>query len=307
VLEKQIGDLEADVSRMRHQEQERNSQFQHLVSVWTETDSLIRSHSDSPRPKSQTSPPVLLNESDLIAAIQDHRLSLQNVLQENSSLKSELSSLVQENMRMQSVIKERSESEKSKLIEAQLREELRDEKERVSGLMDEMDVLKERLRCAEVVANELKKQVKEMTAAPSSTTTTSASSAAAIGPVAAGSSASAASSSGHPAAAAVSHNNPVVLRQELKSVREVVAAREAMIKSLNDKYIRHRQVWEENERRANEEIKKLDEIIDRVVLTLQQPECRAFVSSCSDLKRLFEDLTRDQQISVTTLSHSTIV
>lgn len=286
---------------MRHQEQEQKSQFQHLIAMWSETDSVLL-NSDSPRPKSQTSPPVLQNHSDLIVAIQDHRLVLQNVLRENNSLKSELSALVQENMRMQNVIKERSESEKSKLIEAQLREELRDEKERVSGLMDEMDVLKERLRCAEVVSNELKKQVKEMSAVPSSTTTTSAS--AVIGPVASGSSAS---SAGHSAAASVSHNNPVALRQELKSVREVVAAREAVIKSLNDKYIRHRQVWEENERRANEEIKKLDEIIDRVVLTLQQPDCRPFVSSCSDLKRLFEDLTRDQQISVTTLSHSTIV
>lgn len=287
-LEEKIGKVEEELSRLQCHERNRKSLIEQLISAWTETDSLLPS--DSPARKATTKP-CPKNETDLIEAVQDHGTALQGVLEENKSLKSELSALVQDNMRMQSLIKERSESEKSKLMEAQLREELRDEKERVSGLMDEMDVLKERLRCAEVVSNELKKQVKEMSI-----------------PSSAGMSGPAAAVSGGqqlPAQTAiVVNNNPVVLRQELKSVREVIAAREAMIKSLNDKYVRHRQVWEENERRANDEIKKLDEIIDRVVLTLS--DCSPFVGSCPALKRLFEDLTRDQQISVTTLS-STIV
>lgn len=253
-----------------------------MVSVWTQTTSLL------PSPESRQEAcekPYLKDDADLIQAIQDHGIALHKVLEENESLKSELSSLVQDKMRMQRLVQERTESEKSKEIEDQLREELRDEKERVAGLMDEVDVLKERLRCADVVSNELKKQVKGMTSATAAV--------AGIG------------GSG-PAAVQQSsvNNNPVVLRQELKSVREVIAAREAMIKSLNDKYVKHRSIWEENERRANEEIKKLDEIIDRVVLTLS--DCSPSVSSCPPLKRLFEDLTRDQQISVTTLS-STIV
>ena len=289
MLEKRIGEVEAELSGLRRAEQDRKSLVENLISVWTETESLLPI-SDSPHQKAIPKP-FLKNEADLIRAVQQHRIALQNVVDENRSLKSELSALVQDNMRMQSVIKERTESEKSKLIEAQLREELRDEKERVTGLMDEMDRLKESLHYAEVVSNELKRQVNEMSV-------TSAASAAVIsGPAAA-------SGGQQLQAQSAVNNNPVVLRQELKSVREVIAAREAMIKSLNDKYVRHRQVWEENERRANDEIKKLDEIIDRVVLTLS--DCSPHVSGCPPLKRLFEDLTRDQQISVTTLS-STIV
>lgn len=279
-LQKQIKEMESQLQQLEHEQQDRKSLHHHMTRVWCELQSILLPS----RPQSATVPEnsdsFAQTAEQLIAAMRKRGSEANGAEEENASLKSEVSALVQENLRLKNAAKERTESEKSKLIEAQLREELRDEKERVAGLMDEMDVLKERLRCAEVVSNELKKQIKEVS-----------SSGVLVEPAGSGES-----------GVSYVNSNPVTLRQELKSVREVIAAREAMIKSLNDKYIRHRQVWEENERRANDEIKELDEIIDRVIKTLKGCD-PAVLNTCPDLKRLFQDLTRDQTPSL----NSTIV
>lgn len=276
------------MQRLRSQQLDRKSLDQDMSHVWSEMRSLLLPSSPSDG-LMQDAGMLAQAAKDLMEVMRKRESERVDAQEENKSLKCEVSALVQENLRLKNAIKERTESEKWKVIEVQLREELRDEKERVSVLMDEMDVLKERLRCSEVVSNELKKQMKELTVVSSS-------SGVIVDPAAGGPPSS--------ASTAVSYGNPVALRQELKSVREVIAAREAMIKSLNDKYMRHRQVWEENERRANDEIKELDEIIDRVIKTLKGCDPHV-VHSCPDLKRLLEDLTRDQMPA--TSLNSTIV
>lgn len=296
-IQLRVIELEEEREKMRQEKDERDSLFQDLVQSLREFDSLFVN--GSPK-RAQTSDKLILN-SEMICEMRKRSAEVASVLRENTSLKNELSSLVQENLSLKNAAKDRPEKNKSSQVESLLREELKDEKERVSSLMDELDAMKERLRCSEVVCNELKKQVKELSASSSSPNLSAVASAA----LTAGQQQQ---QQQQPTAVSYAnnvHNNSHVLRQELKSVREVIAAREAVIKSLNDKYMRHRQVWEENERRANEEIKKLDEIIDRVVLTLS--DCSPIITDCPPLKRLFEDLTRDQQIAVVPNLSSTIV
>lgn len=163
-----------------------------------------------------------------------------------------------------------SDCEKVKQSESQLKNELNQERERNLNLEDEMKSLRERLRVSEAVNCELKKQL-------TSTVPVTSGPGAILQP-----------------ASASFATSAVDLRRELKSARDAVASREVMIQKLNDKYTRHRQVWEENERRANDEIKKLDAMLDQVVAT---------ISPCAgdnpSLQRLLDELTRDAQGNLT--------
>jgi len=219
---------------------------------------------------------------ELTNSMKKATLFVSDLTGEVSCLKEEISGLVKENLHLQKQIKDQSEVEKLKKREVQVKQELEDERERVSNLMEDIDNLKERLRCSEVIATELKKHVKEVSSSNSNSNSNS------------GSSSNTFPSFNH------NNNNPMALKQELKSVREVIASREEMIQKLNDKYMRHRQVWEENERRANDEIKKLDEIIDRVVLTLTNST--PLINDCVPLKRLLEELTAEQPPNMSNLS-----
>ena len=72
---------------------------------------------------------------------------------------------------------------------------------------------------------------------------------------------------------------------------------------LNGKFTRNRQVWEDNGRKANDEIKKLDEVLDRVIQTLSAND--HVVEKCPQLKELLDDLhacLHDQQPTINNLS-----
>ncbi len=59
------------------------------------------------------------------------------------------------------------------------------------------------------------------------------------------------------------------LRLEIASLKESMAMKEDMIEKLSSKYARNRKVWEENDRKATQEIKKLDDIVDHVIESLK--------------------------------------
>lgn len=162
-------------------------------------------------------------------------------------------------------------SEKLRQSETQLKNELNQEREKNLNLIDEIESLRERLRVADTVSCELKKQLTS------------------TGPVSSGPGAIL-----QPASASFSATSVSELRRELKNTHEAVASRDMYIQKLNDKYTRHRQVWEENERRANDEIKKLDAMLDHVVATISP--C---VGDNPSLQRLLDELTRDAQGNLT--------
>ena len=252
-----------------------------LIEAWIELEAVIRQNQSgeddgSVKDESLVRPK---NEMELMNNMKKSTSLIKNTRTEVTSLKNEIRGLVQENLDLKKQVRDRNEVDKFKRRETQLKQELDDEKERVTSLMEEIDNLKERLRCSEVISNELKRQVKEVSTGNNVASNTIP--------------ATSSSTSMSTPSFNQNNNNPLALKQELKTVKEVIASREEMIQKLNDKYMRHRQVWEENERRANDEIKKLDEIIDRVVMTLSN--CTPFINDSAPLKRLLEELTADQQ------------
>ena len=139
-------------------------------------------------------------------------------------------------------------------------------------LEEEIEGMKERVRCSEAEKVELKNQLTEVTSKEFGSCVV---------------------------------NNPLVLRQELKACREMLNAKEEKLQMLAGKYTRNRQVWEENERKANDEIKKLDEVLDRVILTLSAND--HVIQKCPQLKDLLCDLTQDQTTQSTFNMSSTFV
>lgn len=216
--------------------------------------------------RSQTLYEKVLTKNERIKSLEEQVSQLQEQLSQSQAqidqLKREKSELT-----MQLVA---SDCEKVKQSETQLKNELNQERERNLTLNEEMESLRERLRVSEAVNCELKKQL-------TSTVPVTSGPGAILQPASASFATSAAE-----------------LRRELKSARDAVASREVMIQKLNDKYTRHRQVWEENERRANDEIKKLDALLDQVVATISP--CAADNPS---LQRLLDELTRDAQGNLT--------
>jgi DNA repair exonuclease SbcCD ATPase subunit len=267
-LEEQIQELTQNVEQLNQQKEDKAAALELLIDSWIELQTTMRHTIDSPSNQVLSRPK---NEMELMNSMKKSEDFVEKCAAEVSSLKEEISGLVEENLDLKKRIKDQSEIDKVKRREEQLKHELEDERERASTLMEEVDNLKERLRCSEVIASELKRQVTQLSAGNSIPSSTSAT-----------------TTPTH----FINNNNPVALKQELKSVKEVIASREEMIQKLNEKYMRHRTVWEENERRANDEIKKLDEIIDRVVVTLSN--CTPFINDCAPLKRLLEELTADQ-------------
>jgi len=59
------------------------------------------------------------------------------------------------------------------------------------------------------------------------------------------------------------------LRLENTSLKDSIGLKDEMITKLSAKYARNRKVWEENERKATQEIKMLDDIVDHVIDTLK--------------------------------------
>ena len=77
--------------------------------------------------------------------------------------------------------------------------------------------------------------------------------------------------------------------KQINVLEKDLSTKQELLETLDNKYERHRKVWEENERKANEEIKKLDEAIDEVIETLKSiPEV---VSLSVVLQNLCKKLT----------------
>ncbi|KAI1287959.1 hypothetical protein HDE_09724 [Halotydeus destructor] len=75
---------------------------------------------------------------------------------------------------------------------------------------------------------------------------------------------------------------------------ELTTAKQA-IEMLSSKFHRNREVWLLNEKKANDEIKKLDDIIDRVVSSLRDAEDT--VMNCPPLRNLLTELTEPNKTS----------
>ena len=81
------------------------------------------------------------------------------------------------------------------------------------------------------------------------------------------------------------------LRLENTGLKDSLALKEEMITKLSAKYARNRKVWEENERKATQEIKMLDDIVDHVIDTLKSlPET---FRSTEQIQQLMDVLTDD--------------
>jgi len=268
-LEEELKEKDSQIERLASGQEDQKAKLQLILEAWTDLEAASPSRSADPvplRPKS---------EDELISRIKRKTTEVSELSKEISSLRQQMKFLQENNASLQSRVKSAAEVDRVKVSEQQLKEELRQEREKVASLLDESDGWKEKLRCSEVISQELKRQIKEMSSS-----------------VGLGTGGLSTASTFSNSQSFLSSNNPLALKSELKTVREVIAAREEMIQKLNEKYMRHRQVWEENERRANEEIKKLDELIDRVILTLSS--CSPMLSDCPPLKRLLDELTQGQ-------------
>lgn len=104
---------------------------------------------------------------------------------------------------------------------------------KLKNLYNELDVINEKYRCSESVNKELKNIIEE-------------------------------SNEG-----SVSSQNVKSLRLEMIGLKESLAVKENMIDKISSKFSRNRKVWEENDRKATQEIKKLDDVIDHVIDTLK--------------------------------------
>lgn len=75
---------------------------------------------------------------------------------------------------------------------------------------------------------------------------------------------------------------------ELETARGQVEEKDTMLQQLAAKFARNRQVWLENERKANDEIQKLDSLIDNVIVVLTAGGDA--VQRIPTLKRLLDEL-----------------
>lgn len=80
--------------------------------------------------------------------------------------------------------------------------------------------------------------------------------------------------------------------EENDSLKKQLEEKEDTLEKLCAKFARNRDVWVENERKANEEVQKLDEVLDRVIggLTIYKD----VISECPLLKNLLEELSDAQ-------------
>lgn len=242
---------------MRENE-ELTSTNQVVIEAWHSLDTMLplETVNDSPvklkmRPK---------DVKEVVTVITKRSQELKSFLDEVESIKKEVINLIEENISLKNCAKGKSvEGGKSGSEISELMRRLDDERERIGILEEEIEGMRERVRCLEAEKVELKNQLTEVTSKEFGSCVV---------------------------------NNPLVLRQELKACREMLHAKEEKLQMLAGKYTRNRQVWEENERKANDEIKKLDDVLDRVILTLSAND--HVVEKCPQLKDLLSDLTQDQ-------------
>ncbi|XP_053211630.1 sperm-associated antigen 5-like [Panonychus citri] len=79
------------------------------------------------------------------------------------------------------------------------------------------------------------------------------------------------------------------LQNEIESLGKEVKNSNDELDKLDKRYIKHRAIWEENERRAEDEIKRLDQFLDQVKCVLKEnPE---ILTKCKPLEELYQKLT----------------
>lgn len=77
--------------------------------------------------------------------------------------------------------------------------------------------------------------------------------------------------------------------QELIEARAQLEIKDETLQRLASKFARNRDVWLENEKKANEEIQKLDELIDRMVTAMSANT--DVVRTWPEMKTLLEELS----------------
>ena len=166
--------------------------------------------------------------------LDDIPLNGSNKSEEMEKLKQNIAELMKEN-----VLLKRDLSEKESIINDKNRsiDHLKTENEtnlkKIIVLNNDLDIIKEKVRCSESVNRELKNIIDKTNEKTIST------------------------------------QNFDSLRLENASLKESLAIKEEMIDKLSAKYARNRKVWEENDRKATQEIKKLDDMVDHVIDTLK--------------------------------------
>lgn len=166
--------------------------------------------------------------------LDDIPLNGSNKSEEMEKLKQNILELMKEN-----VLLKRDLSEKESIINDKNRsiDHLKTENEtnlkKIIVLNNDLDIIKEKVRCSESVNRELKNIIDKTNEKTIST------------------------------------QNFDSLRLENASLKESLAIKEEMIDKLSAKYARNRKVWEENDRKATQEIKKLDDMVDHVIDTLK--------------------------------------
>lgn len=189
-------------------------------------------------------------------------MDIKVALDELLSIKGEVKTLVEENISLKSNLKKNHELNRNGDLIPDNNYQVSAQQERIKNLLDEIEELTEKQRLSDALNLELKKQVKELSSKE-------------FGSCLA--------------------NNPLVLRQELQSLKEALVVKDETLQKLGSKFARNREVWLDNERKANEEIKKLDEFIDRTIVALNSNT--KVVQSCVPLQLLLEELQNGAKLS----------
>lgn len=259
---------EETIEKLKKESEGLNSTNQLLIEAWHTLDTMLPSDTVNDSPTKLKIRPKSIQE--IVTTISKRCQELKSFLEEVESLKKEVINLIEENISLKNAAKEKPidiiKHAESQQV-AELMKRLEDERERITVLEEEIESMKGRMRCTEAEKSVLKKQLNEVTSKEFGSCVV---------------------------------NNPLVLRQELKTTRELLASKEEKLQMLAGKYTRNRQVWEENERKANDEVKKLDEVLDRVISTLSAND--HVVEKCPQLKELLSDLTHDLQPAFNNLS-----
>jgi len=77
-----------------------------------------------------------------------------------------------------------------------------------------------------------------------------------------------------------------------------LSVKQSLIEELASKYSRHKDIWEKNEQKSEEEINKLDQLIDNVIETLKANSL--VVNNCIPLRQLLNYLTATKNDDINT-------
>jgi len=186
-----------------------------------------------------------------------------NSFRENEQLKRKIGEISKENIdSKQDLLNMESQLKENNTLLDHLKVENESNQSKLINLNNQLDILTEKYRCSESVNQELKNMIEESNKDSLSSQSINA------------------------------------LRLEMVSLKESLAMKEEMLDKLSSKYARNRKVWEENDRKATQEIKKLDDIVDHVIETLKSlPENLKHSESIQEILELLTEGTINEQKS----------